>query len=447
MTMKMKFILLMIGYATLSQAQEKIKPLQIGDACPDLDLSFVNYTSPSAKLSDFRGKALILDFWATWCAPCVGSIPKMDSLQKQFSDRLTILPVTYEDKNTVAYLVNKLSKIKKIHFFSVVADQKLNLLFPHATVPHHVWIDANGIVQAMTYPEELTAANLAQFTRGEKLNLPLRSPDPEKNADIAAIHTVSGLLSNQGGFEFGKSIGEDSTIESFHMLSKYNPGFSGGANHGHKNWIAMPNSSISSLFAIAYGEGIKFFGGRSRMQIFTGDSVRFFEIAGPGRLSPQYRWMWRSVDGHLYNYFLKIPLKDSARLFETMRREIDSLFPFVKASVETRLRPCLVLKQIPGNESFKSKDEGPGSYKRTPFYLTCNRFPMSSFFLLIKISNQDNPLPLLDNTNYSGNVDLDLQAELNKPEELNRALNKYGLELVQENRPVDILVLRDLRDQ
>src|SRR5215217_1873478 len=83
------------------------KGLQIGTQMPDLTLNNLhNYKNAkgervaTAKISDFKGKKLILDFWATWCAPCVTMIPRMDSLQAQFADKLQILSVTYESEKT-----------------------------------------------------------------------------------------------------------------------------------------------------------------------------------------------------------------------------------------------------------------------------------------------------------------------------------------------------------
>src|SRR5690606_33441091 len=83
---------------------DSVKPLQIGDTIPEalwhLPLQVVNH--PEGKdtitLNDYRDtKLIILDFWATWCVPCIKSLGKLDSLQKQFGEELTVLPATYED--------------------------------------------------------------------------------------------------------------------------------------------------------------------------------------------------------------------------------------------------------------------------------------------------------------------------------------------------------------
>ncbi len=67
-----------------------------GMTAPDFDL--VSLDGRRVKLSDFRGKAVVLNFWATWCAPCKIEMPWFVDLQKQYgSEGLTILGVAMDD--------------------------------------------------------------------------------------------------------------------------------------------------------------------------------------------------------------------------------------------------------------------------------------------------------------------------------------------------------------
>lgn len=69
-----------------------------GIQAPDFEL--VSLDGRKVKLSDFRGKAVILNFWATWCAPCKTEMPWFVDLQKQYgSDGLAILGVAMDDSD------------------------------------------------------------------------------------------------------------------------------------------------------------------------------------------------------------------------------------------------------------------------------------------------------------------------------------------------------------
>ena len=60
---------------------------------PDLD-------GKPVSLSDYRGKWVIVNYWATWCPPCLEEIPELVSLHEDNSDTLVVLGVDYEEVNT-----------------------------------------------------------------------------------------------------------------------------------------------------------------------------------------------------------------------------------------------------------------------------------------------------------------------------------------------------------
>src|SRR5690606_28167319 len=67
--------------------------LNIGDTVPDISFTVCNFNMPTAKLSDFAGRLVILDFWATWCGSCIKMFPKVDSLQKKFINKVVFILV------------------------------------------------------------------------------------------------------------------------------------------------------------------------------------------------------------------------------------------------------------------------------------------------------------------------------------------------------------------
>lgn len=65
---------------------------------PVADVSFVDLEGRSVQLSDFRGEVVLLNFWATWCPPCVDEMPSLEKLQTALGDKgLRVLAVSVDD--------------------------------------------------------------------------------------------------------------------------------------------------------------------------------------------------------------------------------------------------------------------------------------------------------------------------------------------------------------
>src|SRR6185437_14407453 len=63
---------------------------------PAPELSFAARNGSPAQLADFHGHWLLVNLWATWCAPCVREMPSLDRLQAKLGDRLTVLAVSQD---------------------------------------------------------------------------------------------------------------------------------------------------------------------------------------------------------------------------------------------------------------------------------------------------------------------------------------------------------------
>ena len=73
--------------------------IEIGKSAPDFELTKLDGTN--VKLSDLKGKKVILNFWATWCGPCQQEMPDMEAFYKEHKENVEILAVNYTPSEKV----------------------------------------------------------------------------------------------------------------------------------------------------------------------------------------------------------------------------------------------------------------------------------------------------------------------------------------------------------
>lgn len=105
------------------------------------------------------GKFMLVDFWATWCAPCRTAIPKLNTMQDKFGDRLVIIGLSDETESAV-----KLMKSPAITY-SVAIDTKTQTKreVQVTKIPHAMLMDPQGIVRFEGDPNQLSESALEQL--------------------------------------------------------------------------------------------------------------------------------------------------------------------------------------------------------------------------------------------------------------------------------------------
>ncbi len=118
------------------------KPAMIGGAAPDFT---VQDSDRRVSLHDFRGKVVVLNFWATWCPPCIEEMPSLVAMQRQLGDQVTVLAVS-TDVNADDY--QRFVQSRKLQLLTVRdGAQKSNALYGTFGFPETYVIDGHGIVR------------------------------------------------------------------------------------------------------------------------------------------------------------------------------------------------------------------------------------------------------------------------------------------------------------
>ncbi len=137
------FALLFLGFSALLYNTIHEHTVNVGDSAPSF--SITSDSGQTISPAKFGGKVLVVNFWATWCAPCVQEIPSLNLLQTRFRDRgLVVLGISV-DKDEAAYkrFVNRF----RLSFLTARdPEQKINSDYGSVQFPETYIINAEGKV-------------------------------------------------------------------------------------------------------------------------------------------------------------------------------------------------------------------------------------------------------------------------------------------------------------
>ena len=129
-----------------------------GDPAPDFTLT--DLTGKNLHLADYRGKLVLLNFWASWCGPCLEEMPRFAAWQRQYgASGLQVIGVSMDDGDAP---VRRLLAKRPVPYPIVLGDARLGERYGGILgLPQTFLIDRNGRVFAR-YKSE---ADLAQMER------------------------------------------------------------------------------------------------------------------------------------------------------------------------------------------------------------------------------------------------------------------------------------------
>jgi thiol-disulfide isomerase/thioredoxin len=118
-------------------------PLQIGSPAPRFTLPDLN--GRQVSLDEFKGRIVMLDFWATWCSPCRMTMPLLGNLEKEYRGTMTLLAINLQEPKDVVRGYVQQQNINS----QVLLDENGSVgeVYGTGEIPMQVLIDKNGIVR------------------------------------------------------------------------------------------------------------------------------------------------------------------------------------------------------------------------------------------------------------------------------------------------------------
>ena len=131
----------------------------VGKLAPDFT---VQDSDRTVSLHELHGKVIVLNFWATWCPPCVQEMPSLVAMQSQLKDRVSVLAVSV-DQNPETY--HRFLRLYGVNLLTVRdPEQKSNTLYGTKMFPETYIIDTRGIIRRkFIEPVDWTRPEILQY--------------------------------------------------------------------------------------------------------------------------------------------------------------------------------------------------------------------------------------------------------------------------------------------
>ena len=447
--MKKKYIifLLIVVLAKIANAQSyNVSGINIGDKVPDvLVQNLKNYQSKSIKLSELKGKLIILDFWNKYCASCIEAFPKMERIQERFNEKIQIILVTKNTDLELTDLYKRSENIRNNRLPLITNDSILNKLFPHRAEPYHVWIDSNLQVFATTGGLSTTEGNVEKYLMGINPGLKNRVDNLDE-ADITKVSLLEQLL-------IGDQIKQ---LSSYSLITK---GTGGTPKSGRG--LRMENGKMVGYWRLNQPLVYMF------SEVFANGDMnieRYFDkvivnVKDPSHINKYFppvnedeRSNWKSDVDNQYSYeikfspeVLKLPKSEmKKRSWEIVQKDLQNHFS-LKVSYEKRKEKCLVLtSDVDHLRRISSKGEGVS--KKNGELLSLRNIPIDSLVANYKrLFLVTENMPFVNGIGEKINIDVDLKMpEGGKIHEVIRELSKYGFEFKEAEREITCLVLTEI---
>jgi thiol-disulfide isomerase/thioredoxin len=380
-------------------------PPMLGKVCPEFSMSIItpNGTEKNLALSELHGKIIVMEFWATYCAPCIPSLKHFDRLQAQFGDAVKFIAISEENRDKVDPFIAK--RGNKNITYAMDWGRKLNDMFYHHFIPHTVVIDQDGIVQAFCSPDEID-----QFVIGKLINRePVAFTMKHEYQEASYTQSTGALQNYDQPIIVNKPKNQTYKIE----LSNYKPGFATEFVKESSTEYKFINCPLTLIYQILYDQKT------SRVILDVNDKSKYsFE------------------NQNLYCLELSIPDYLGKNIQEVGLQQLESLFP-LKSKIEARIQKVFSIQKSDIQGAINSVDSTGIIQKGLTIKDLMNYLESNPQL----VSN----LPVINESGLPDNTILDLDWFQNYPDSIENRLRTLGLHGETKMADIACLVLFEPR--
>lgn len=335
-----------------------------------------------------QGKPLILEFWATWCAPCIPAMKELELYQNKFGNQLEILTISTDKLSNLLRYINNTKTSLKIAHDSMHID-----IFDYREIPHTLLIDKNGFIKAITTPKQLTEKIIADFVAGKEIEI-IKKQD---------IPTNSGLFKEYKNQFYQYTLTDENKELEWKNEIKRN-------QNNEPMSLEFNNVSIYRLLT----------------DIYELTTTARLDVNKDSISKNKYCFKLEQSEGYSKNILdnaKEILNENSGFKARLIEKTIDSLYTL--QVIDSTMLPNISLNK-------KCSTEGGGPYFKG-IKITSNQ--------LIEYLENITFLPVKDKTGINFVFDMELKWSYENPKTLNEELKKYGLKLKKSSVPEKIVLL------
>ncbi len=165
-----------------------------GDAVQDFPIKkLLNPEKPAETFNALRNEITILDFFGTWCVPCINALPHLVKIQENFKDKINVILISNEEEARL----QKFLTVRKDFAFSIVSDEdnRITNIFQPPSYPYTIVIK-DGKTLAITEAAEITEENINNWLKGEKQPEQKESPTVSPKTNLNEVMNTKKRSAN-----------------------------------------------------------------------------------------------------------------------------------------------------------------------------------------------------------------------------------------------------------